>query len=309
MRRACLQAVHELARTDPRVVFIGSDLGPGTLDAMRGEMPERFFMEGIAEQNVIGMAAGMAMEGFVPFVNTIATFITRRCFEQVALDLCLHNLPVRLIGNGGGSVYAPLGPTHMAIEDMAILRALPNMTVVAPADADEMRRLVAASRDWSGPLYIRLAKGGDPIVTREADGFAIGRAIPLCEPGEVLIVATGIMTGRALQAAETLAGEGVACGVLHVHTLKPLDAAALVERATGVRLIVTVEEHVRTGGLGAAVLEALADGAQAPLPPVRRLSLPDAFPDEYGNQDSFLATHGLTAEGIAAAVRSSLDDT
>ena len=131
MRATCLNMVHELAKRDQRVVFIGSDLSPGLLGGMQKEMPERWYMEGITEANVIGMAAGMAMEGYVPYVNTIATFITRRCYEQVAVDLCLHDLPVRLIGNGGGLVYAPLGPTHLAIEDIAIMRALPNMTVVA----------------------------------------------------------------------------------------------------------------------------------------------------------------------------------
>ena len=133
MRRTALEQVHELARRDPRVLFIGSDLGVGTLDEFRQEFPDRFLMEGIAEQNIIGMAAGLAMEGFVPYVNTIATFLTRRCFEQVAVDLCLHRLPVRLIGNGGGLVYAALGPTHIATEDIALMRALPNMTVVVPA--------------------------------------------------------------------------------------------------------------------------------------------------------------------------------
>ena len=142
MRKTCLDVVYELAKQDERVVFIGSDLGAGTLDQFRDEMPDRFFMEGVSEQNLIGMAAGLALEGFIPYVNTIATFITRRCYEQLAVDLCLHNLPVKLIANGGGLVYAPLGPTHLAIEDMAILRALPRMTVLAPCDKEEMARLV-----------------------------------------------------------------------------------------------------------------------------------------------------------------------
>ncbi len=154
MRRTSLDVVYELAKQDERVVFIGSDLGVGTLDAFREEMPDRFFMEGVSEANIIGMAAGLAMDGFIPYVNTIATFLTRRCFEQVAMDLCLHNLPVRLIANGGGLVYAPLGPTHLAIEDIAIMRALPGMTVVAPADKEEMARFVPQTLDLPGPVYI-----------------------------------------------------------------------------------------------------------------------------------------------------------
>src|SRR5215475_5963458 len=177
MRKRSLDMVHALARRDERVVFIGSDLSPNLLGDMKKEFPSRYYMEGISEANVIGMAAGMAMEGFIPYVNTIATFITRRCYEQVAVDLCLHDLPVRLIGNGGGLVYAPLGPTHLAIEDIAIMRALPNMTVTAVSGAKEMVRLMNCTLDWSSPIYIRLAKGGDPVVSSDDHGFTIGKAI------------------------------------------------------------------------------------------------------------------------------------
>ena len=139
MRKTSLESIYKLAKVDERVLFIGSDLGAGVLENMRQDMPDRWFMEGISEQHIIGMAAGLALEGFIPYVNTIATFLTRRCFEQIVIDLSLHSLPVRLIGNGGGVVYAPLGPTHQAIEDIAIMRVIPNMTVVAPCDADENR--------------------------------------------------------------------------------------------------------------------------------------------------------------------------
>src|SRR5882762_10300508 len=179
MRATCLNMIYELAKRDKRALFIGSDLSPGLLDDMRKEMPERWYMEGITEANLIGMSAGLAMEGFIPYANTIATFITRRCYEQVAVDLCLHNLPVRLIGNGGGLVYSPLGPTHLAIEDIAIMRSLPNMTVVSVCDADEMNRFMDQTLDWPGPIYIRLAKGFDPIVSRNELGFEIGKAIPM----------------------------------------------------------------------------------------------------------------------------------
>src|SRR5208282_2469577 len=203
MRATCLNMVYDLAKRDNRVLFIGSDLSPGLLAGMQKEMPERYFMEGIAEANVIGMAAGMAMEGLLPYVNTIATFITRRCYEQVAIDLCLHDLPVRLIGNGGGYVYAPLGPTHEAIEDIAIMRALPNMTVVAPSDAEEMKRFMAVTPEWPHPIYIRLAKGGDEVISKPEHGFAIGQAIVLREASggsgkPVLIVGTGVATTQAL---------------------------------------------------------------------------------------------------------------
>jgi transketolase len=304
MRNEAMQGIYALAKRDPRVVFIGSDLGAGTLENMHAEFPDRWFMEGVSEQAIIGMAAGLAMEGYVPYINTIATFLTRRCLEQIAIDLCLHRLPVRLIASGGGAVYAPLGPTHMALEDVALLRPLPGMTIVAPADADEMVRVMDASLDVPGPLYVRIAKGNEPVVTRAADGFAIGRAILLQPAGDVLFVSTGAMTARTLRAAEALAAEGIEAGVLHAHTLKPFDDAGLLAAAAGVRLIVTVEEHVRSGGLGSAVLESLSDG-ESPLP-VLRLALPDRFSRDYGSQEHVLEVAGLSPAGIASAVRARL---
>lgn len=310
MRNTCVNLVHELARRDDRVVFIGSDLSPGLLAGMAEEFPSRWFMEGVSEQHIIGMAAGMALEGYMPYVNTIATFITRRCFEQVAVDVCLHDLPVRLIANGGGLVYAPLGPTHQAIEDIAILRALPNMTIVAPCDAEEMKRLMPETLAWPHPIYIRLAKGGDPIVSDAARGFAIGRAIHMCEAGSrgspVLLVGTGITTTRCLQAADRLKEAGIESHVLHMHTVKPLDAETLVGLARTARLVVTVEEHTVIGGLGSAVLDCLVERLGARMPPIRRLGLPDSFVADYGSQDSLLEQYGLQGPQIAAAVTETL---
>ena len=259
-------------------------------------------MEGVAEQHVVGMAAGLAMEGFIPYVNTIATFLSRRCYEQIVLDLCLHRLPVRLIANGGGVVYAPLGPTHLATEDIAILRCVPNMTIVAPCDAEEMTRFMSVSLDWPDPIYIRLAKGGDEIVSHEENGFEIGKAITLREPGEVLFVTTGIMTQRALAAAEVLEKQDIQAGVLHMHTVKPLDKQALFQAAAGVKLIVTAEEHALAGGLGSLVLETLNDAGHTGGPKVVRLGLPDAFASQYGSQDSLLQSWCLDSDALAGHV-------
>ena len=303
MRRTSLQMVYELAMQDPRIVFIGSDLGAGALDEFKRDMPERFFMEGVSEANIIGMAAGLAMDGFIPYVNTIATFMTRRCYEQVAVDLCLHNLPVRLISNGGGMVYAPLGPTHIAIEDMAIMRTLPNMTVVAPADADEMKRLMPATVGEPGPVYIRLAKGGDPVVTRDEDGFEIGKAILLREPGDVLFVSTGIMSNRTLTAADALAAEGISAGVLHVHTVKPLDDKAILDLVADVQHVVIAEEHTRIGGLGSAVTDLLTSRLGNRIPAITSIGIPDVFTDKYGSQDDLLELYGLQPAQLAETVR------
>jgi transketolase len=303
MRRAALEEVHELARCDERVVFVGSDLGVGTLAAMKEEFPDRFFMEGVSEAYLIGMAAGLALEGHIVYVNTIATFLTRRCFEQIAIDLCLHDVNVRLIGNGGGLVYAPLGPTHLATDDVAILRSLPHMTIVAPADADEMRRLMPQTLDHDGPIYIRLAKGGDPIVTRDDVPFRIGRALPMRDGGDAAIVTTGVMLGPALEAAETLAEDGIATGVLHVPTIKPLDVDAVVDAARGRSAVVVVEEHTIVGGLGSAVAEVLLEAGLQPMPAFRRLGIPDVFAQEYESQARLIEGFGMAAGDVAATVR------
>lgn len=311
MRKTCIDMVHTLARMDERVVFIGSDLSPGLLKGMKEEFPQRHYMEGVTEQNVIGMAAGMAMDGYMPFVNTIATFISRRCYEQVALDLCLHDLPVRLIANGGGVVYAPLGPTHLAVEDIAIMRALPNMTVTAVVDADEMVRLMEATLTWPPPIYIRLGKGGDPIVSRSELGFEIGRGILMREAkstAPVLIVSCGVITNRALLAAEILAERGIDAEVLHIHTIKPLDHALLRQRADRARLVVVAEEHSVIGGLGSAVLESLSDGSSARRPPIKRMGLPDRFMEHYGSQDDLLDLCGLQPNSIVRQIEASLAD-
>ena len=306
MRKTSLDMVYQFAKVDPRIVFIGSDLGPGVLDGMKKEIPERFFMEGVSEQHIIGMAAGLALNGFIPYINTIATFLTRRCYEQVALDLCLQDLPVRLIASGGGGVYAPLGPTHLAVEDLAIMRALPNMAVLAPCDAEEMRRLMVASIGWPHPMYIRLAKGGDPVVSRAENGFEIGKAILMQEPGQGMFITTGVMTQLALKAISQLSSEGIACGLLHMHTLKPLDHASLANWVPKVRAVVTVEEHTRIGGLGSAVLEYCSDEMPKQAFKVARLGIPDYFADQYGTQDTLLSHWGLTVDALCHTMKNKL---
>ena len=306
MRKTSLNSVYKLAKNNKKVVYIGSDLGAGVLDNMKDEMPERFFMEGVSEQHIIGMAAGIAMEGFIPYVNTIATFLTRRCFEQIAVDLCLHDLPVRLIANGGGAVYAPLGPTHLAVEDIAILRSLPNMTIIAPCDADEMQRMMPQTVDWPHPIYIRLAKGGDPIVSREELGFTIGKGIVMKEPIEAVYVTTGVMTQLALKASELLHKKGISSGVIHMPTIRPLDEKLLKKYIPKVEAIVVIEEHRRIGGLGSAILELCNDEMPEETSKITRIGFPDAFADQYGNQNSLLEYWGITVENVAKILEEKL---
>jgi transketolase len=306
MRKTALECVHRLAQHDKRVLFIGSDLGHGVLEKMKNELPDQFFMEGVSEQYIIGMAAGLAMEGLIPYVNTIATFLTRRCYEQVAVDLCMHDLPVRLIANGGGGVYAPLGPTHLAVEDIAIMRALPNMAVVAPCDADEMNRLMMSTLEWPHPIYIRLARGGDPIVSKDDLGFELGKSIKMKTGADGLFVTTGVMTQLALETADILKAKGVDIGVLHVHTIKPFDASGVISAIENVKAVVTVEEHIVNGGLGSAVLESCSELRPELLPKISRIGIPDKFATEYGSQGSLLKHWGITADNLVAAMMKKL---
>jgi len=290
MRADALNLVYELAREDDRVVFVGSDLGPGVLRPMREAMPERFFMEGVNEAAIVGLAAGLASEGCVVYVNTIAPFFTRRALEQIAMDVCLHNHDVRLIANGGGLVYAPLGPTHMATEDLASMRLLPNMRVLAPADAPEMVRQMRALHPTPGPAYIRVAKGNEPDATPDYTP-EIGQPVLVRKGGDSLIITTGVTLHTAL-AADTDAA------ILHCPWIKPFRFNALDAALEGKRAVVTVEEHVITGGLGGLVAEWLCESRHAGIP-FRRIGLPDVYPDQYGSQAGLMEHYGITPEAIA----------
>jgi transketolase len=303
MRETCLDEVYELAKRDERVFFIGSDLGVNTLDKFKREMPDRFIMEGISEQHVVGMAAGLALEGKIVYVNTISTFLTRRCFEQVVVDVALHNLNVRLIANGGGLVYAPLGPTHLAIEDLTIMRSIPNMTVVAPADAEEMKRFMPQTLEHRGPIYIRLAKGYDPVVSTDRIPFVIGKALPMREGRDALIVTTGVTLKLALEAAEQLSADGIECAVLHMPTVKPLDTDALLSRAREVPAIVVIEENTVLGGLGGAVAEVIAEADFDSVKRFRRIGIPDVFADRYGSQAKLMEYYHISTTRLIDTIR------
>lgn len=300
MRKTCLNCIYELAKADERVFFIGSDLGYGVLKEFRQTIPERFFMEGVSEASIVGMAAGLAMEGKIVYVNTIATFLARRAFEQIVVDACLHDVPVRFIANGGGLVYAPLGSTHLAIEDLSALRCVPNLTILAPADAVEMAKLMPLTLDWPHPIYIRLGKGYDPVVTPPEARRAIGKAVSAASGGDVLFITTGISLQRALEAREVLRAKGMAAGVLHLPTVKPLDEAAILDAISSVRAVITVEENTLHGGLGDAVAAILLESGQHEGRRFRRIGLPDVFPDQYGSQEELLCRYGLSADNLAA---------
>lgn len=293
MRNTCLNEIYELAKRDKRVVFIGSDLRLGTLQQFKDEFPDRYFMEGICEQNIIGMAAGLAMDGYIPYVNTIATFLTRRCYEQIALDVCLHDLPVRLIANGGGLVYSPLGPTHTAIEDISLMRHLPNMAVVCPSDAEEMKQLMPQTLDYPHPMYIRIGRGFvDPVQNGYGEEFEIGKSrwLLFSAYSKKVIYSTGLTTDIAVKV-----GKIIHANVIHMPTIKPMPELMI---PPGTNRIITIEEHVTNGGLGSAVLECLADhNIQIP---VKRFGIPVNFQKQYGTWDELMDICGLTPEKIVA---------
>ncbi|MDJ0841263.1 MAG: transketolase C-terminal domain-containing protein [Acidobacteriota bacterium] len=309
MRKRGLETVYRLAKEHPNVVYIGSDVGKGTLAQFQEEMPERFFVEGIAEAYVIGMAAGLAMSGKMPFVNTIATFLTRRCYDQIAVDVCLGNYDVRLYANGGGLVYAPLGPTHQSIDDIALMRALPNMTVFCPCDADEMERGIRASYDHKGPVYIRVARGGDPIVSKAEAGFAFGKALVFKQPGDLLLISTGITCQISLKVIEALAERGISAGLCHLPTVKPLDRDTLEPLLRQSRFVATVEEHSVIGGLGGAVAQLIAEGARHPAGKFKSIGIPDVFPQGYGRQENLLARYGLDVDSVTQTVTAWMEQT
>lgn len=305
MRKAALAAIAELVDENPAVVFIGSDLGAGTLAEAARRHPHRVLMEGIAEQHIVGCAAGLALEGFIPFVHTISTFLTRRALEQVIVDVALHNLPVRLVGAGGGMVYAPLGPTHEAIDDFALMRAIPGMSVIAPADPREMSECIRHLASAPGPAYVRIAKGGEPDVTGSLPPTPWGQPRPVLAGSALTVLTTGALLHECLPAVQSARAAGYDAGLWHIPVLAPFAEDALAELLAGHREVLVAEEHLPSGGLSTIVAEVIA---QRGLPTrLHRLTLPHRYPVNYGSQREHWELHGLTIAGIAAHIETILD--
>ena len=265
---------------------------------------DQYLNLGIAEHNLMGMAAGMAASGRIPFVNTMAAFAASRALEAIKIDIAYNRLPVRIMATHGGLAAGHLGPTHQALEDLAVLRVLPGMTVVVPADATATEAFVGQSLDLAGPLYVRLGRKPSPPLPPGAPPV-IGRAQTLRQGGDVVLASCGPYPVLAcLEAADVLAGRGIEATVLNMHTLRPFDTETLVAAARPASLVVTLEEHWRSGGLGGAVTEALAEAAPTR---VLRLGMPDQFVDAVGNQEHLIAHYGLTAERVVSVVRTALD--
>ncbi len=305
MRTAFINELFALAEQDPRIVLIVGDLGFGVVTPFMEQLPAQFLNAGVAEQNMTGMAAGMALSGKIALTYSIANFPTLRCLEQVRNDVCYHNANVKVVSVGGGFTYGAMGATHHAVEDLAVMRALPGLLVVAPGDPIEARATTRAIIEYTGPCYVRLGKAGEPIVHPSSINFELGKAIHMREGRDATLISIGGILQNTVRAAERLAKKGIETRVLSMHTLKPLDVEAVLAAARDTEAIFTIEEHSILGGLGTAVAEVLAEaeGIKAPL---KRIGVPPAFSPHIGSQEYMLQCHGLTDEAIALTVAQTL---
>lgn len=292
----------ELVQKTDKVYALSADLGVSSgLQRLINTYPERYLNVGIAEQNLIGVSAGLAKEGMIPFASSFAPFITLRCADQVRMNMGYMHLDIKTVGLGSGISMSGLGNSHYGMEDIAFMRSIPGMTILSPADCGQLAKAVYASAQYKGPVYIRLTgEAGMPIVYDSEFEYVIGKAITLREGEDVAFIATGSMVAVALQAADNLENNGIKCTVVDMHTIKPLDVHAIEDAAEKTKLVVSLEEHSIVGGLGAAVAQVLANhGRHAKL-----LTL--GLPDEYlkaGSYQFMLEEYGLTADQVAAQIK------
>ncbi len=304
MRNAFADELTRIAKENDKVVLLSGDIGNKLFDKFKKIDETRFYNCGVAEANMMGVAAGMALSGLRPVVYTITPFTTTRCFEQIRVDACYHKAPVIIVGTGSGLSYAELGPTHHSLEDMAILRTLPGMRVLAPCDATELRLALRAALHEDGPVYIRIGKKGEPAIHGQAPDFRIGKAIVVRQGTDVALISTGTIMPEVLKAADLLAERGVSAEVTSFHSVKPLDQAYLDQACSRFKLLATVEEHGRIGGLGGAVAEWRA--ARRNMPLQISFGTDDEFMHEVGSQDYARQKYGLTASNIADKVVAAL---
>jgi len=301
MRQEALKQIHRLAKKDSRVVFIGSDLGSGTLEEMKVEFPDKFFMEGISEQHIIGFSAGLAIEGFIPYLNTIGTFFTRRAYEQIAMDIALHNLPVRILASGGGMVYAPLGPTHTSIEDFSLMLSIPNLKVFAPADSIEMVDILNKSLTDPYPMYIRIGKGGEKVITELQSRNPYAPKVFGDLNSLVTICTTGVVLQHALDAQQILSLSGIPATVVHFPFLNDVNISQFILNFTKAKIIIVTEEHIPRGGLFTQVLTEFYRH-QLSTKNLIHSSLPANFSHNYGSQIDHFIMNSLTGSAIAESV-------
>ena len=306
MRTTFIETLCDLAERDERIWLITGDLGYSVLERFSERFPERYINVGVAEQNMTGIAAGLAHSGLVVFTYSIANFPVMRCLEQIRNDVCYHNMNVKVVAVGGGFSYGTAGYTHHGVEDLAVMRAMPNMTVVAPADPYEARRATEAVASHAGPCYLRLGKSREPEVHEGEPAFALGKAIVAREGDDAAIISTGAMLKDSLEAADRLASRSISSRVLSMHTVRPLDADSVRNALVETRAVVTVEEHRAYGGLGGAVAEVVAEAGVANNS-FRMLAARDEALREVGSQEYLRELSGLSPAAIAESVAAALE--
>ena len=305
MRTLFNKVLVDLAKEDERIWMILADIGYGEIEPFRDAFPERWYNCGVAEQNMTGVACGVAMEGNIAVTYSIANFPTLRCLEQIRNDVCYHNANVKIVVIGGGLAYGALGVSHQATEDIAIMRALPNMVVFCPCDFAEAEAGVHAMIAHDGPFYYRCGYKKEPRMHEGEITFELGKATQVRDGADATIFFTGTIGNQVLPAVEQLAADGLSCRVVSLHTVKPIDRPAIVKAAEETGAIVTVEEHQLQGGLGSAVAEVLCDEGVAPRK-FLRIALPDLYVSKVGTHEWLLNEYGLSAPKIAARIRETM---
>lgn len=304
MRTTFIKTLHEIAAYDPRVTLIVGDLGFGVVTDFAKRYPNQFLNAGVSEQNMTGVAAGMALAGRIVFTYSIANFPTLRCIEQIRNDVCYHEANVKIVSVGGGYAYGSLGMTHHATEDLAVLRSLPGIKVVAPGDPVETRMAVQAMVEDPSPYYLRLGRAGEPVLHTEPIDFAIGRAIVVCQGTDATLISTGGMLENCIKAARELETDGYSIQVISMHTVKPLDREAVLAAGARTGVILTVEEHSTIGGLGSAVADALLESGYSGI--FRKIALPDQFSHAVGDYEYLRKLGGLDTGSISNIVKSTI---
>lgn len=303
IRVAYGEALLELGGKRDDIVVLDADLAHATTTYLFGEKyPDRFFNVGIAEQNMVGIAAGLAISGFTAIASTFALFGTGRAYEQVRNSVGYPHLNVKLAMTHSGITVGEDGGSHQSIEDISLMRGIPGMTVIVPCDANEMKKALAAAVEIDGPVYLRIARPPSPVFTEESDPFIVGRAKVMLEGADVTIVATGLMVYQALLAAQILETAGIRASVVNMHTIKPIDKETIIAMAQKTGNIISVEEHSIIGGLGSAIAEVLSESAAAKL---KRLGVTDQF-GQSGTPEQLLEYYGLTARHIVDAAKEML---
>ena len=294
MRATFINTLTEMARVDDKIICIIGDTGFSVFEEFEKEFGERFVNVGIAEQNFVSFGAGLAAMGMKPYIYNVASFMTLRGAEQIMLDVCYQENPVVLVGVGGGFAYATAGPTHHALQDIATMSALPNMTVVCPGDPVEMRAVMLESKDFGKPLYIRIGRSVDPVVHTGDIDFQIGKAIKMKEGTQAVIFATGVMLSEAVKAQEILSQKGFSVGLYSMPTIKPIDREVILESVCAGKTIFTVEEHSVIGGLGDAVARVLLENMEKYPVKFKKFAVPDVFAPVTGTREYLDELVGLS---------------